>query len=103
MKINVSVVLGFTETDNVLKIDLDIPAGEMSKANPLKFVGTQTNTANDTTSPSNVLEVAVGDENNIYVAVAPPEYLLEAANVKDTIRSLEVKVQKGNYKNGAFA
>lgn len=108
MQINVSVTLGFTnsqgEVEGGIKVGLDIPTDNMSKENPVKFVATQTNKEGQPLQDGGtVLEVAVGDSEHIYVAVAPPKYLLEKAKIDNTIRALEVKVQEGAYQDGKFA
>ena len=107
MQINVSVTLGFTnsqgEVEGGIKVGLDIPTDTMSKENPVKFVAVQTNREGQALQDGGtVLEVAVGDSEHIYVAVAPPKYLLEKANIDKTIRALEVKVHEGDYQGGKF-
>jgi hypothetical protein len=99
MKIDVALTLGF-EADNGLKVGLSIPAGEMSAQNPLKF--TAISTGKEGAFGGKVMEVAVGDAKHIYVAVAPPKFLLDKAGVGDTVQALEVKVQEGKYENEVF-
>lgn len=102
MKIDVSLSLGFTdskgEVGNGININLSIPAGEMRPDNPVKFIAVQTD-KNGVITPDGgkVLEVAVGDVSHIYVAVAPPKFLLEQAKIDKTVRALDVKVQEGKY------
>ncbi len=102
MKIDVSLSLGFTDKDGKpesgINVSLSIPAGEMTPANPVKFIAVQTDPeGKETKNGGKILEVAVGDKSHIYVAVAPPKYLLEKANIEKTVRALDVKVQEGKY------
>ncbi|MDD2967496.1 MAG: hypothetical protein PHN64_08490 [Desulfovibrionaceae bacterium] len=107
-QINVSVTLGFTnsqgEVEGGIKVGLDIPTDNMSKDNPVKFAAVQTDKEGQPLKDGgSVLEVAVGDSEHIYVAVAPPQFLLEKAQIDNTVRALEVKVQEGIYQNGKFS
>lgn len=102
MKIDVSLSLGFTNSQNVVEsginVELSIPAGEMSATNPVKFFAVQTDADGKVNEGGGkMLEVAVGDSNHVYVAVAPPKYLLEKAKIDKTVRALDVKVQEGIY------
>lgn len=105
MKIDVSLSLGFTDSQGVVEsginVNLSIPAGEMSAKNPVKFFAVQTDKdGKETAGGGKMLEVAVGDSSHVYVAVAPPKYLLEKAKIDKTVRALDVKVQEGKYNPG---
>lgn len=102
MKIDVSLSLGFTDSQGVVEsginVNLSIPAGEMTPENPVKFLAVQTDKDGKITPDGGkILEVAVGDISHIYVAVAPPQYLLKKAKIDKTVRALDVKVQEGKY------
>lgn len=44
-----------------------------------------------------VLEVAIVNDKNVYVAVAPPESILEMAKINETVEDLKVAVSQGKY------
>jgi hypothetical protein len=110
MNISISVTFAFGEI--AMAVTLDIPTSDLSANNPVKFIAKQVKDASkDKNAPTDgqqkdtgepVMEVAIGSADAVYIAVSPPQSILEQAKVTDVIKNLRVMVNKGNYADGAF-
>lgn len=93
MQASVLVNFKIPETSEEYEVNLDLPTEKPKGDSPFKFkvvqkIGEQKDT---------VLNVAIGGEKQVYVAVAPPKSLLDAAKVGDVIQNLNVIVADGKY------
>ena len=96
--------------EEVYDINLDIPTSAPTADKPFLFEVNQTKLDSqgkrieDEGSKDTVLKVAVGGESQAYIAVAPPQSLLETAKVSDYVDNLQVVVENGKYdqKNNKF-
>lgn len=93
MQASVLVNFKIPETSEFYEVNLDLPTSKPTGETPFKFKVVQSvSEIKDT-----VLDVAIGGEKQVYVAVAPPKSLLDAAKVGDVIQHLNVIVADGKY------
>ena len=93
MSIQASVNLTFTLGADTYAVNLSLPASTPSADSPFLF---NVDSVKDNKPVDNLLQVAVGAANQIYVAVAPPKSLL-AAVAADIVQQLDVVVSDGVY------
>ncbi|NWB98781.1 hypothetical protein HX882_23090 [Pseudomonas gingeri] len=98
VSINLRLTLG---SDNY-NVNLDLPGSAPSAESPFLFGVDQFKfkTGEDTvdeTSIDKLLQVAIGDSGQLYVAVKPPKSLIQAAGVDEVVKNLEVLVAEGEY------
>lgn len=103
MQININVA--FKMDNTIYQANLELPTSAPTVDNPFKF---QVNQISDNPeggqTTAAALDVAIGDKDHVYVAVTPPEKLLEEAGVNNVIDSLQVVVKEGEYnpETGSF-
>lgn len=107
MEIQVNVRFRASDTLSY-EADVNLPTSEPSAAAPFKFSVvqiTKDSTGSKQDSRSKALDVAIGDANHIYVAVMPPQDLLESTGVSKVVENLQVMIQEGSYNpdDGKFA
>lgn len=100
MKIAVKVDL-FLGTENY-RVELSVPATTPDKDAPFEFLVRQYETADtELENADEVLRVALGDKDHVYVAAKPPQKLIVAAGVADHVKSLQVLVEQGEWDDKA--
>ncbi|EYU14369.1 hypothetical protein C6H64_21195 [Photorhabdus luminescens] len=76
-------------------VDLNIPSATPTPEAPFLFSVVSPEKGEQ---PANtLLEVAIGNANHIYVAVAPPSSLLKETGVDKVVENLNVVVSEGKY------
>ena len=93
MKASILLTLAVSDTE-VYEVNLNIPTSVPTKEAPFTFNVAQ---LKNELPADKVLDVALGDSSNIYVAVAPPKSLIQEVGVDKIVKNLEVVVQEGNY------
>lgn len=93
MQASVLVNFKIPDTSEEYEVNLELPTSKPTGDSPFKFKVVQKVSENKDT----VLDVAIGGEKQVYVAVAPPKSLLDAAKVGEVIQNLNVVVSDGNY------
>jgi len=91
MSIEATVHLTFKVDNDTYDVNLSIPAATPTKDAPFKF-----NVSSGGATPTKLLDVAVGDATHLYVAVAPPQKVLDLIP-NGVIQDLDVKVSDGGY------
>lgn len=99
MEIQVNVRFRASDTLSY-EADVNLPTSEPSAATPFKFSVVQITkdpSGSNPDSRSKALDVAIGDKDHIYVAVMPPQDLLESTGVNKVVENLQVMIQEGSY------
>lgn len=97
MAISASILVTLVMGDDTYNVNLSLPSSTPTAAVPFIFDVTSTPTATPTATPDTLLNVAIGAANQVYVAVAPPESLLESAGVANVVTNLQVVVEEGTF------
>jgi hypothetical protein len=100
MAISATVNAVFNIDNKSYTASLNIPNSAPSAALPFKFsVISQAPTPSGGTAPApqDLLQVAVGGANQVYVAVSPPMDLMSGAVGSDIVKDLDVVVSEGQY------
>lgn len=101
MTVSASISLDIKTSSTVYSSKLEIPAAAPTNIAPFHF---SVASHDDKGAAQNtLLQVAVGADSNIFVAVAPPQDLLSKA-AGDVVQNLKVLVEQGKYdeKTGQF-
>lgn len=107
----IAVKLTLKLDTNEYEVNLALPNGKLTDDAPFKFAVEQMlfkprpdaekdNPAyklEPTGDKDTLLQVAVGAEKSVYVAVQPPHNLLVTAGVGDIVKDLKVLVANGNF------
>lgn len=97
MAISASILVTLVLGDDTYRVDLSLPSSNPTAASPFLFDVTSTPTATPDATPDTLLNVAIGGNDQVYVAVAPPESLLVSAGVSNVITNLQVVVAEGTF------
>lgn len=89
-----SIIVQLTLGEEVYNIDLSLPSSSPTADQPFQFG--VTNVQKD-----KLLQVAIGEGKQFYVAVKPPASLLDAAS-SSTVTDLKVEVSEGNFNGTDF-
>ncbi|PMJ71677.1 hypothetical protein [Vibrio splendidus] len=89
-----SIKVGLKIDQDVYEIDVAIPSGKPTTEKPYTFSIKESGE-----NKPQLLNVVVADKSHYYVAVSPPEQVKEWT--ADTVQSLEVVVNEGNYTPGS--
>ncbi|KMW72803.1 hypothetical protein TI10_11585 [Photorhabdus luminescens subsp. luminescens] len=76
-------------------VDLNIPSATPAPEAPFLF--SVVSPEKDGQPANTLLEVAIGNSEHIYIAVAPPGSLLKETGVDKVVESLNVVVSEGKY------
>lgn len=76
-------------------VDLNIPSSTPAPEAPFLF--SVASLDKDGKPVDTLLEVAIGNSSNIYIAVAPPGSLLKETGVDKVVENLNVVVSEGKY------
>lgn len=93
MSLSAEVKVGLELDGTTYNISLAIPTGNITGDNPYTFNVEGESDGGE--KSSQLLEVAVGESDQLYVAVSPPESILELTN--GLVKDLEVVVNEGGY------
>ncbi len=96
MAISAQVNLTFSLESESYTVNLDIPSSTPTADAPFNFNVVNNPAKDSKEQPIDLLSVAVGATNQVYVAVSPPKNLLDAA-VSGLVQNLEVVVKEGTY------
>lgn len=83
--------------DNIYDMGLKIPTGNISAENPFVFAVSNKTTKNGQELIDPVLYFAYGSGDNVYIAVKPPEKMLEGTKIEQYLDELEVVVKEGDF------
>lgn len=99
MSLQASIIAKLKLNNEVYDVNLDIPSAAPTAAAPYHFAISQEVTSGD---PVVLLDAVIGDASHFYVAVTPPEAVLNLTG--DIIESLSVVVNEGAFdpKTGKF-
>lgn len=97
--INVVLALG----NDTYSVNVELPSETPTGDDPFHFKVISAPVATPDKKDT-LLDVAIGGNKQVYVAVAPPESLLDTAGVGDIVKTLQVVVAEGTYnpKDGKF-
>jgi hypothetical protein len=95
MAISIQINAAFTVGDSTYTANMALPDSAPTGQAPFVFLVTTAPTKSPTTTTT-LLTVAVGAANEVYVAVAPPADLIQAA-AGNIVQALDVVVSEGTY------
>lgn len=89
-----SIIVQLTLGEEVYNIDLSLPSSSPTADKPFQF-------GVSNVQKDKLLQVAIGEGKQFYVAVKPPASLLDAAS-SSTVTDLKVEVSEGDFNGKTF-